>query len=100
MAKVLENGTVNTEGRKKLREHRVTHGIDAMHHIRVLRKLGWNLDDFEEGRKGAHPVAPQALSSSTVVGRSPVRFVSEVMASVAKGDETGTGGVERNGDKV
>ncbi|CAM9450650.1 unnamed protein product [Scytosiphon promiscuus] len=46
---VLRHGTVNEKGRAILRMHRQKNGIDALRHIRVLRKLGWNLDQFEEG---------------------------------------------------
>ncbi|CAN0433459.1 unnamed protein product, partial [Hapterophycus canaliculatus] len=46
---VLRDGTVNDKGRSLLRMHRHKNGIDSLRHIRVLKKLGWDLDQFEEG---------------------------------------------------
>lgn len=46
---VLQDGTVTDKGRTKLRLHRQKNGVDALHHLRVLKKLGWSLDQLEEG---------------------------------------------------
>lgn len=69
---VLRGGAIDDEGRATLRAHRIANDIDSLHHIRVLRKLGWDLDDLEAGKRGeqqpliASPASPavDALSSS------------------------------------
>lgn len=51
LLETLQGGTVDEEGRAALRRHRLANGIDSLHHVRVLKKMGWTLDDLEEGRK-------------------------------------------------
>ena len=57
LRETLRQGAVDEEGRAALRRHRVANGIDSLHHLRVLTKLGWTLDDLEEGRKMDPPTA-------------------------------------------
>lgn len=52
---VLRDGTVNDKGRSKLRLHRKKNGVDSLHHLHVLKKLGWTLDQLEEGRIDSRP---------------------------------------------
>ncbi|CAM9593621.1 unnamed protein product [Discosporangium mesarthrocarpum] len=51
MKKVLQSGGVRDKDRVMLRAHRVANNMDAIQHLRVLRKLGWNLNEFEAGHK-------------------------------------------------
>lgn len=51
MTDVLRDGTVTEEERTTLRKHRLQHGMDAVHHIGVLEKLGWTLNEYEEGKR-------------------------------------------------
>eukprot|EP00903_Cladosiphon_okamuranus_P009554 g9098.t1 len=46
---VLCDGSVSDKGRTRLRLHRQKNGVDSLHHLRVLKKLGWSLDQLEEG---------------------------------------------------
>lgn len=52
---MLRDGTVNDKGRSRLRLHRQKNGVDSLHHLRVLKKLGWTLDQLEEGKIGGLP---------------------------------------------
>ncbi|CAN0355341.1 unnamed protein product [Pylaiella littoralis] len=68
---VLQDGSVSDKGRTKLRIHRQKNGIDSLHHMHVLEKLGWSLDQLEEGTLGdcpsfsvTPPVAPTAGSDA------------------------------------
>lgn len=83
MRTVLQNGTVDEKGRARLREHRYEHGVDSNHHLRVLRKLGWSMDDYEEGKRGLHPPVVQNTSSPKSLQRMST-FVSQVLATVEK----------------
>ncbi|CAM9328538.1 unnamed protein product [Laminaria digitata] len=64
MRETLREGAVDEEGRAALRRHRVANGIDSQHHVRVLTKVGWTLDDLEEGRKMDPPAAEDAAIKS------------------------------------
>ncbi|CAM9344113.1 unnamed protein product [Ectocarpus sp. 8 AP-2014] len=65
---VLRDGTVNDKGRAKLRIHRQNNGIDSLHHMRVLKKLGWSLDQLEEGTTASHRTP---LSTTAPAGTQP-----------------------------
>ncbi|CAN0562636.1 unnamed protein product [Ectocarpus sp. 12 AP-2014] len=65
---VLRDGTVNDKGRAKLRIHRQNNGIDSLHHMRVLKKLGWSLDQLEEGTTAGHRTP---LSTTAPSGTQP-----------------------------
>lgn len=81
MRDVLKNGTVDEKGRARLRDHRYEHSVDSNHHLRVLRKLGWSMDDFEEGKRGLHPPVVQHTSSPKALQRMST-FVTQVLATV------------------
>lgn len=55
---MLRSGVVDDDGRTKLRQYRIAKGIDSLHHVRVLRKMGWTLDDFEAGKMLERPSLP------------------------------------------
>lgn len=59
---VLCDGTVSAKGRTKLRLHRQKNGVDSLHHLRVLKKLGWSLDQLEEGTILNRPVPSEPAS--------------------------------------
>ncbi|CAM9181723.1 unnamed protein product, partial [Ectocarpus sp. 13 AM-2016] len=65
---VLRDGTVTDKGRAKLRIHRQNNGVDSLHHMRVLKKLGWSLDQLEEGTTASQPIP---LSTTTPDGTQP-----------------------------
>ena len=65
MRETLREGSVDEEGRAALRRHRLANGIDSLHHVRVLKKLGWTLDDLEEGRKMDPPTAGDSETKSS-----------------------------------
>lgn len=90
---VLRDGTIDDEGRATLRAHRIANDIDSLHHMRVLRKLGWDLDDLEAGKRRDHqlsasPASPavDALSSSKL--RRAFEPPRHVTGSDKKGDDT------------
>ena len=55
---------MDEEGRAALRRHRLANGIDSLHHVRVLKKMGWTLDDLEEGSKIDPPTADDPSTKS------------------------------------
>ena len=57
---VLRDGAVDDAGRTKLRDYRMDEGVGSLHHLRVLDKVGWTLDDLEEGRRLGRPAAASA----------------------------------------
>lgn len=85
MENVLRTGAVDAAGRAQLREHRMQHGIDALRHLHVLRKLGWNLDDFEEGHKGVYPEVCQDYRPFDPHRMTPL--MTQVLAAEEKDEE-------------
>lgn len=84
LRETLREGVVDEEGRAALRKHRLANEIDSLHHVRVLKKLGWTLDDLEEGRKMDPPTAedPVTKSSPSVpladsLGQTPAQLEKE-----------------------
>ncbi|CAM9481891.1 unnamed protein product [Ascophyllum nodosum] len=57
---VLRDGAVDDAGRTKLRDYRMDKGVGSLHHLRVLDKVGWTLDDLEEGKRLGRPAAASA----------------------------------------
>lgn len=95
---VLRAGVVDVAGRAQLRKHRVKHGIDAMHHLRVLRKLGWSLDDFEEGHIGVYP-DPCDDHGPIVDVHRVIPLLTKVLGAVDKDDGDTTSGTRAHEDK-
>lgn len=62
---MLRGGVVDDAGRTKLREYRMAKGIDSLHHVRILKTLGWTLNDLEAGRRLERISVP---TSSGIVG--------------------------------
>lgn len=64
---VLRDGVASEKGRTTLRRYRIANGVDSQHHMRVLRKLGWSLDDLEVGRRAANPTLDPVVQPATAL---------------------------------
>lgn len=87
---ILRDGTIDDEGRATLRAHRIANDIDSLHHIRVLSKLGWDLDDLEVGKRGEHPLGASPASPAVdALSSSKLRRAFEPPHHVTDSDKEG-----------
>lgn len=84
-SEILNDGLVDDNGRARLRAMRIAEGVDDLQHVRILRKLGWTLDNYEEGRKETAAIMYAAMSADGIQKRLTKVFVDQ-LAGVAQGN--------------
>ncbi|CAM9481961.1 unnamed protein product [Ascophyllum nodosum] len=95
---VLRDGAVDDAGRTKLRDYRVDKGVDSLHHLRVLDKMGWTLDDLEEGKRLARPAGASASAPGGVRGNAERSPLADLLGKEAV-DEEACAVVDEGGEK-
>ena len=98
MREVLRDGAVDDAGRTKLRDYRVDKGVDSLHHLRVLDKMGWTLDDLEEGKRLARPAGASASAPGGVRGNAERSPLADLLGKEAV-DEEACAVVDEGGEK-